>query len=129
MGLRIPRRKIANYIAAQLRDNRSDAIMQLAAFLVEAGRTRELELIVRDIEMSLLDSGVVIADIESAHTLAADTKKAIEAFLKEAYGASSVELRTHSEPTLLGGVKVTTADAQLDRTARRQLMNIKATKV
>jgi F-type H+-transporting ATPase subunit delta len=125
----LSRRKLATYIADQLLAGKKDAIKQLAAYLVDAGRMKEAELIVRDIESALMARGVVVADVASAHSLSAKTTKALESFVKQSTGAKTVELRSIVDEQLLGGVKVAVPGAEMDATLRRKLMTLKASKV
>lgn len=129
MALRVSRRKISAYYADQLLAGNKSVASQLAAFLVETKRTRELELIVRDIEDALAARGVVVADVASAHELTDATRASIEAFLQTTHGAKAVHLRENVDQTLLGGVQITTAGFELDATLRRKLTALKANKV
>lgn len=129
MAVRVSRRKIAAYCADRLIAGDTSVADQLAAYLVDERRTREVELVVRDIEAALAARGVMIADVASATKLSEATKKAIGSFLTEADGSTRVYLREALDPSLLGGVKVTTPDAELDATIRRKLTTLKASKV
>lgn len=125
---KLPRRKIAAYFAEQLLAGH-DVSKQVAAYLVESKRTREMSLVVRDIEAALADRGVLLADVASSHDLAADTKAAVTAYLKHATGAKEVHLRSEVDPGLLGGVRIETPDQRLDSTLRHRLDQLTASKV
>jgi len=58
MALRLSRRRIAAYAADKLLGGqpRSAVLREVAAYLVASGRTREQELLVRDIEATLAES-------------------------------------------------------------------------
>lgn len=128
MAVRVSRRKIAAYCADRLIAGDTSVADQLAAYLIDERRTREVELVVRDIEAALAARGVMIADVASATKLSDATKKAIGAFLTETDNSKRVYLRESLDPTLLGGVRVTTPDAELDATIRRKLTTLKASK-
>ncbi len=129
MAVRVSRRKIASYYADELLAGKTDIATRLAALLLDTGRVRELDLIVRDIEDALEARGVVVADIASAHTLSQATQKDITAFLKKQSDAKEVHLRVNVDQALLGGVRINVPGRELDTTLRRKLTLLKASKV
>ena len=124
---RLSRRSIAEYVANGLvkGDSKKELFSQLAAFLIDTGRTKELDLIVRDIEYFLAENGVVNATIISAYELTAETKKALEAFVKKETNANHVSLSSMVEPAVLGGVKISIPGREVDQTIARQLTVLK----
>lgn len=129
MAGRISRRKIASYYADELLAGKKDIATQLAAFLIDTRRQRELDLIVRDIELALADRGVLVADVASSRDLSQAAKKSITDFLQVSQGARTVTLREHVDATLLGGVRIGIPGAAVDATLRRKLNLLKSTKV
>lgn len=127
-GAKLSRRKIAAHLADELVAGRS-IVKQLAAYLVESKRTREAKLMIRDIESALSDRGIVLADVSTARELASDTKKEITNYVKQVSGAKSVELRSHVDPYLLGGVRIDTPGNRLDKTLRHKLNQLTASKI
>ncbi len=125
---RISRRKVAAYFADELIAGRS-ITQQLAAYLLETKRTRELDLFVRDIEAALADRGVLLADIDSSHELGGDTAKEITKYLKDQTGAREVHLRPNVDESLLGGVRIETPGQRLDTTLRHRLNQLTASKL
>lgn len=128
MASRISRRKIAAYYADELLAGR-DITNALAAYLVDSRRTREAELIVRDIEMALAERGVLVADVASCRTLSPQAKAAVQAYLTQVTSASQVQLRESVDSTLLGGVRIAAAGRELDATLRNRLNLLKASKI
>jgi len=124
---RLSRRAIAEYISAGLIDGTSKKTLlnQLAAYLVESRRTKELDLIVRDIEFNLSQKGVVQTTITSAFDLSAETKKALEAFVKSKTKATQVSLTSVVEPSVIGGVKISIPGRELDQTVAHKLTVLK----
>lgn len=124
---RLSRRAIAEYISAGLIDGKSKKTLlsQLAAYLVETRRTKELDLIVRDIEFNLSQKGVVQTTITSAFDLSAETKKALEAFVKSKTKATQVSLTSVVEPSVIGGVKISIPGRELDQTVAHTLTVLK----
>lgn len=129
MAQRVARRKIAAHYAEQLIAGKKDVVRQLAAYLVETGRIRELDLIVRDIESALAERGVLVADIASSRPLGDAATKEINAYLKSTTHAETIHLRKSVDPTLLGGVKVAIPGSELDATLRHKLNQLKASKI
>jgi F-type H+-transporting ATPase subunit delta len=124
---KLSRRSIALYAADQL-TNGADSkqlVAQLAAFLVDTRRTGELELILRDIQYYLSEAGSVSGVITTASKLTAETKKAVEAYIKNQTGAKHVALDSVIDPTVIGGVKVSIPDREFDATVSRSLAVLK----
>ena len=124
MAQRISRRKIAEFVASEIVGGKKTTIVlrEVAAFLIESRRTRELDLIVRDIEAALMDKGVVIADVTSAFALTDELKKHIATLV----GGKQLILREEVDPSVLGGLRLTIPGQQLDATLKRKIDALKA---
>lgn len=121
---RISRRKLARHAAGRLAagDALPSVLNELAAYLVETRRTRELELIVRDIELALLDYGTAVATLVSARTLSAEAKKTLVDFVKQQYdGVSSVLTKEQTDESLIGGVRLELPGKRLDNSVKTKL--------
>lgn len=127
MAIRLSRRKIASYYATSLVDgvDAKKVALQLAGYLIESGRTKELELIVSDIEYQLSLSGIVLANVTSAHELDELTKKAVIELVRDNTDAKQVQLREYIDPSVLGGVKLEFTGSELDTTIARRLIKLK----
>lgn len=127
MPARLSRRKLAAYAAEKmLAGTPKKAILkELAAYLVDTKRTREMELLVRDIEDTLASRGVVVANVATAHPLSAGMKSEINKLI----GAKNVQLREAVDPTVLGGVRIELPGKRFDGTMRHKLNALKANKV
>ena len=127
MARRLSRRVLSEYIATQLLDAKTaqTAVQQLAAYLVETGRTKELVLIVRDIQAILADKGVVSGTITTAFALESATKQAIETSVAKELSATKISLAEAVDPEVIGGYKITIPGREIDRTIRRQLTTLK----
>lgn len=125
----LSRRQLANYTAEQLLAGRYEVVDELAAYLLETHRTKELDVLVMDIEAVLLERGVVVADVLSARSLSATAKDEVASTLRRAFQAQELHIREHVEPSLLGGVMVQTADHEFDGTLKKTLNQLKALKV
>jgi F-type H+-transporting ATPase subunit delta len=124
MALRVSRRRIAAYAADKLVSGAASSLVlrEVAAYLVATGRTREQELLVRDIEAALAARGVVVADVASAFAIS----ESVKAEIAKLVGASTVELRETIDPTLLGGVRVDIPGRRFDGTIRHKLTALRA---
>ena len=124
MGARISRRKIADYAAKRLIKGEKTGLVikDVAAFLIDARRTREAELVVRDIEAALADRGVIITDVTSAFPLAESVKEEV----KKLVGGKQLVLRETVDPSVLGGIRLVTPGKRLDATLKRKIQALKA---
>lgn len=125
---KLSRRNIASVWAEEIAAGR-DITHKVAAYLVEARRTDEADLIVRDTEAALAERGIIVADITSASALSSATHKALEKFLGTAMDAKHVAYREHTDPHVIGGVRIEAAGQQLDATLRTRLNQLKASKI
>lgn len=123
MAIRLSRRKITSYVAEQLAaDGQTKKLInELAAFLIDNRRTKEIDLVVRDVEYELKKRGIVLARITSAHELSTATEKTLTDLVKRSTKARSVQLTQFIDPTVLGGVKIDLPGQQLDTTIARRL--------
>lgn len=124
MAQRLSRRKLAAHVAERLGDAKTAraALKEVAAHLVATRRTRELELLVRDIEDAMAERGVVVADVTSAHPLSGSIKSEITKLV----GAKKLALRETVDPMVLGGIRVDIPGKRFDATVRRKLTALKA---
>lgn len=127
MQNKLPRRKIADYVAEQYEAGArlADLLDQVAAYLAVEGRLREADLVVRAIEDALAARGIVVASIASAHTLTDAERSAIIKLID----APRVELRETIEPELLGGVRIETPGRRLDATIQNKLIALRGAKL
>ena len=93
MSGKLSRRKVASLVAKRLKLGDKNVLKSLAAYLIDTKQTRQLDLMVREIEDALTSEGVLVADIASAHELSANIKKQIEDFLKAETGVKKVSAR------------------------------------
>ena len=125
MAARLSRRKIALFVADKLlagKTSADEALRELAAYLVATRRTRELDLVVRDIEEVLADNGIVMANVTSARPLDA----AVKAQITKMLDAKNVQLRESVDETLLGGIRIDTPGKRFDGTIRHKLNALRA---
>lgn len=123
MAQRLTRRKIALHVAEKLLAGVSSAtaLKSAAAYLVDTGRTRETELLVRDIEDILAEQGVVVADVTTAFPLTDTLRSEVRSML-----GGKPQLRETVDTSVLGGVRIDLPGKQYDATIQRKLTALRA---
>lgn len=127
--MKLSRRKLSDHAATRLLkgDNVKVVMKELAAHLVDTGRTRELELIVRDIEARLLASGTALVTVISARELSGEAKQSIEQLVKaEQSNVKQVILRVRIDESVIGGVRVELPGSVADFTVKAKLDKLTA---
>lgn len=123
---KISRRKLAQYaVEAYENGTLSEALQELAAYLIDARRLREAELVVRAIEDELAERGTVIARVASARPLTAELEAAITSLV----GAKEISILETTDQALIGGVRIETPGKLLDATIKRKLLALRQAKV
>lgn len=125
MSIRLSRTQLARHVARQLQAGSSDVVKQLAAYLVVEKRVGELDLLLRSIYDELERDGVVVADVVSAQGIEAGVKDQI----KQLLGAKQLVLNEQTDPSVLGGVRISTPSRLLDATVRHRLTKLHERKV
>jgi F-type H+-transporting ATPase subunit delta len=119
----ISRRKIAGHVASRLiNGDASTAVLEeLAAYLVNSRRTKEADLIIRDVEAKLAAMGTVLARITSARPLEAVARRAIEKYVAAQTDTKHIKIEESIDETLLGGVRIEFPGYQLDASVKAKL--------
>lgn len=125
MAGRLSRRALATFVAKELLAGNDQIIDWLAALLIEERREREADLLVRDIESILADSGQMIVQVDTARPLDVATKKEIESMFDQ----HEVHIKETVRPELIGGVKITTPTQSLDRTIAKKLEMLRTAEI
>ena len=125
MAGRLSRRALATFVAKELLAGNDQVIDWLAALLIEERREREADLLVRDIESILADSGQMIVQVDTARPLDAATKQEIESMFDQ----HKVHIKETVRPELIGGVKITTPTQSLDRTIAKKLEMLRTAEI
>ena len=125
MAGRLSRRALATFVAKELLADNDQVIDWLAALLIEERREREADLLVRDIESILADSGQMIVQVDTARPLDVATKKEIESMFDQ----HEVHIKETVRPELIGGVKITTPTQSLDRTIAKKLEMLRTAEI
>ena len=125
MAGRLSRRALATFVAKELLAGNDQVIDWLAALLIEERREREADLLVRDIESILADSGQMIVQVDTARPLDVATKKEIESMFDQ----HKVHIKETVRPEIIGGVKITTPTQSLDRTIAKKLEMLRTAEI
>ena len=118
------RMEVARYVAENLKNGRSLAVDQAAAWLVSTGKTRQSRYLVRDVAAIIARTGHVFVIVTTARPMSIEARRSIEAFVKTATGAHAVELQMEVDPMVVGGVRIETPTAVLDSTVHTKLANL-----
>lgn len=127
----LSRRKLADYVALGLNEGADpkELAAQVAAYLIDAKRTGQVELLIRDIEFALATGyNVVSARITTSRPLDASTRQLLAEFVREAEKASQVVITDEKvDESLLGGVIAETPGGVFDSSIRSALRQLQAT--
>lgn len=98
----------------------------LAAYLVQERRLGDLNAILREVERQLLTQrGVLYVHAVVARPMSEQQKQDAVTIFQAQSGAKEVVIEETINKGVIGGVRLTTADQQLDLTVRRQLQRLK----
>lgn len=125
--MRVSRRLLSRYIAAELQTDKSRdvVIRSLAAYIVEHRLKSSIELIVSDIAWNLAQAGYAEAEVTTAHPLDASLKQTVIEYVKRIESADQVELVEHVDPRLLGGIIVETPSMRFDASIATKLKRLR----
>lgn len=125
MSSKISRTKIARYTVDQLLAGSTSVLREVAAFLVDGGRVRETDLVLRSLYDELESRGVVLADVTTATDIEAD----IEAAIADLTNASQLTVRQQVNPSVIGGIRIQTPSKILDATVARRIAKLRERKI
>lgn len=127
--MKTSRHKIASMLTDRSFDTNLDRqkfSRQIAAYLLENGRTGELGSLSRDIIQRRADAGIVEVNIVSAHKLSTEPKKAVKDKLRSIYpGAKRIVINEITDKEIIGGVRLEMANEQIDMSVRGKLNKLK----
>lgn len=122
-----PRAVIARAIASELRDttDMTQVAQSVAAYLVSEGRESDLESIMRDVMRIRRQDGTLEVDVQTAHDQNPTLQSELIDMIRQEFPADHLLADTTLRPELVGGVRITTADEQLDLSVRGKLDTFK----
>lgn len=99
---------------------------EIAAYLLETGRTGELESLLRDIIQVRAEHGIVEVVAVSAHSLTAKLQADIKHEVRKQYPhAKQVVIAEQLDPSVVAGVRLELPSEQLDLSVRNKLNRFK----
>ncbi len=99
---------------------------QLAAYLLSERRTGELNSLMRDVQADWAADGHIEVIASSAHPLTAAIKAMITKQIKQLYpGAKQIIVTEAYDPAIIGGVRLSLANQQLDLSIEAKLHRFK----
>lgn len=126
---KVPRRRIAQVIAA--RTHRDGGVQkkyaqEVAAYLLESGRVRELDSLLRDVSLDWAEQGYIEAIARSAYPISATVNSDIKAQVTKLFPkADKVVVTNVIDPSVIGGVQISIANQQLDLSVEAKLNKFK----
>ena len=129
MATKFSRRKVVSALVDMLESGATTKKIAetLAAYLIENRATRDMELYLYDIRAELEERfGLVAADVKSAKEITATLEKQIADFIKKTTNAKQVEVIKTVDKDLIGGVVISTTDAELDMSIQSKLQKLRS---
>jgi F0F1-type ATP synthase delta subunit len=126
--MKTPRNRISSTIADRTLKSGSSAKLakEVAAYLLSENRVGELDSVLRDVQADWAKAGYVEVLASSAHPLSADVRANITKQVKGLYpDAKQVIVTEVPDLTVIGGVRLSLANQQLDLSVRAKLNKFK----
>lgn len=126
--MKTPRTRIAGVVADRtLKSGASQQLSrELAAYLLAERRTGELDSILRDVRADWAKAGYVEVVARSAHQLSDAVRADIERQAQSLYpAAKQIAVSQVLDPEVIGGVRLTIIDRQLDLSIETTLHRFK----
>jgi F0F1-type ATP synthase delta subunit len=126
--MKAPRSKIAATIADKtLKDGASkEYAREIAAYLMSEGRTGELDSLLRDVLGDWAEKGYVEVLARTAHVLTDAEKAEIQTQIAALYpDADKIAVTEVHDPEVIGGVRLSLANQQLDLSVEAKLNKFK----
>lgn len=125
-----PTHKVAHVLAQQTLAadfNEQLFVREVAAYLLDTGRTGQLNSIARDMVKERAAKGVVEVTVVSARELTDAVRADIRAQVEKLYpNATRIVMNERREASVIGGVRLEFPEQQLDLSVRNKLNRLKA---
>lgn len=100
-------------------------IRRVCAYMIETKRSKEIELLIKDIEYLAAEQGHVVAHVTCAHKLTDALKKQITDIVVDGSKKTKVEIDATIDPSLLGGVIIHTPGTELDLSLQSKINRLR----
>jgi len=98
----------------------------IAGYLLAEKRTADLDSLMRDIQQIRADQGIVEVNAITSHELSSNSIAEIKSTIKKNYpNAKTIIVNPVIDPDIVGGVRLTLANEQLDLSVRSKLNKFK----
>lgn len=99
---------------------------EVAAYLLTEGRVNELSSVMRDVQAELEQEGYVEVVARSAHDLDQSNRESITSRVKSIFpNAKQIIITEIHDPNVIGGVRLSLANQQLDLSVEAKLNKFK----
>ena len=126
--MKTPRNRISRTLADRTLKSGSSTKLtkEIAAYLLSERRVAELESIMRDVQQDWAEAGRVEVIAASAHPISSAVKSDIIARIKPLYPAAKQIIVSETiDPEIIGGVRLSLANQQLDLSVEAKLDKFK----
>ena len=127
--MKTPRNRISRTVADRTLKSGSKntkLTQEIAAYLLTERRVSELESIMRDVQQDWAEAGQVEVIAASAHPISSTVKNDIIARIKPLYPEAKQIIVTETiDPEIIGGVRLSLANQQLDLSVEAKLDKFK----
>lgn len=126
--MNVSRKVLAEATAKVLKqDGAGKTAQSVAAYLMDEGRTGELQSLMRDIKQLRADQdGIVEVNAVSAHEVGESVRADIEAEIRRLYpNLKLVIINSVVDDNVVGGIRLELANQQLDLSVRAKLNKLK----
>ncbi|MEK9196325.1 MAG: F0F1 ATP synthase subunit delta [Patescibacteria group bacterium] len=118
--------KLAQIIDQQ--SSGSDIAEKIASYLVDTKQTLKLDSLMRDVTVARETRGVFEVSVASAHEIGQSQISSIKDYIKKKFPSSKeVIIHTKVDPSLLGGLRIESANYLMDQSLKSKLNYIKST--
>ncbi|MBW3569414.1 F0F1 ATP synthase subunit delta [Candidatus Parcubacteria bacterium] len=124
--MKFERRKLASEIARRMQTGQPVA-HEVAAYLIDSGKTSELNSLLRDVTDIRCDQSAIIElTATSAFPLSSEQISEIESLVKKRYPTvKQVVIHNELNPDVIGGISLSLPGASLDLTIRAKLNKLR----
>jgi F-type H+-transporting ATPase subunit delta len=106
--------------------SRGDIAKNVAAYLLAQRRVRDLDAVLRELMRQRTDDGIVEVNVTTARPLDAALRSKVEALVQEREpNVREIIINETVDPSLVGGVVISTDRYELDASVRGKLVRLK----
>jgi F-type H+-transporting ATPase subunit delta len=125
---KVSRRSLAHWAATRLAagTNAGTVAKHLAAVIIQQGMTEQLQFLLSDINWELEQNrSLAVGRVTSAHPLTMPLESVLVSQIKKITGAKNVTLEKKIDKSVLGGIRVETANHVWDYSVSRKLSELR----